>query len=97
MKKVTLNDILKLYNFRNYRSDLEFESKRYDTYNIRIYLTDDIDSDCRYVEFGVYDYAEDDYKEKLYKSFIDEKTLKREVTGMCFDYMLETFCVWLGE
>ena len=94
--KLTLADFLDLYNFRNYRDELKFDSNKYDTYNIRIYLCDSINS-SRYVEFGIYDYSEDEYKKEIYEEFINKEILKREVSNMSFDYDLETFCIWLKE
>lgn len=95
-KEMTLKQLLDLYNFRNYREDLKFDRNKYDTVNIRIYLNDSI-SNNDYVEFGVYDYSEDEYKEDLYKKFIRKEILETKIQGIYFDYDLETFCVALEK
>lgn len=95
MGKLTLKQFLDLYNFRNYRPDLDLDSNKYDTAIIRIYLTTDIGSSSRYVEFGIYDYSEDAYKEEIYREFINKETLEREIATMCFDEDLGTFCITL--
>lgn len=98
MDKLTLKQFLDLYNFRNYRPELDLESNKYDTAIIRIYLTTDIGSSSRYVEFGIYDYSENEYKEEIYREFINRELLERKVAGMCFDEDLGTFCITLqGE
>ena len=90
-----LKEILDLYNFRYYRSELQIESKKYDTNIVRIYLNDGSCSDYRYIEFGVYDFGNED-KEYLYKKFINEKILKSKVNEIYFDDELNVFCIWLG-
>lgn len=98
MNKFTLKQFLDIYNFRNYRDNLKFDNNKYDTNIIRIYLTDDIGGSSRYIEFGIYDYSEEEYKEDIYREFINKKILEKEIVGMSFDYDLETFCVTLkGE
>lgn len=96
MNKITLKDLIDLYNFRNYRNDLDLESLKYDTHTIRIYLGNSISSH-NYVEFGVYDFGEEEYKEDLYKEFLNEEVLKRKVESMYQDYELNIFCVLLGD
>ncbi|MBQ1496112.1 MAG: hypothetical protein IIZ40_02000 [Bacilli bacterium] len=95
--KLTLERFLDLYNFRNYRDDVKNESKRLDTNIIRIYLSDEIGNSTKWVEFGIYDYSEDEYKQDIYKEFINKDTLKKEIVDMYFDYDLNTFCITLKE
>jgi len=93
---MTLKEFLDLYNFRDYRAEIETENKRYDTSIVRIYLTNDM-SNHDYIEFGIYDYSENEYKEFLYEKFIRKELLKTTVKGMYFDYDLNTFCIYLEE
>ena len=95
--KLTLERFLDLYNFRNYRDDVDSESKRLDTNTVRIYLSDEIGNSTKWVEFGIYDYSEDEYKQDIYKNFINKDTLKKEIVDMYFDYDLNTFCIMLKE
>lgn len=94
---MTLKKLLDLYNFRNYRTDVEIDSKKYDTQTIRIYLDSEYAKSDRYVEFGVYDFSEDEYKEGIYTEFISAEALKREVEGIWYDEEIGIFCVWLGK
>lgn len=96
MNKLTLKDLLDLYNFRNYRSEIEIESLRYDTSIIRIYLDEKISSH-KYIEFGIYDFSEEEYKEEIYNEFINENTLKRKITSLYYDDNLSIFCIVLGD
>ncbi len=93
---MTLKQLIDLYNFRNYRSEIETDSKRYDTTTIRIYLGDSIHHN-NYVEFGIYDYSEDEYKEKLYTQFLNKDILKRKVFSIYYDDEINIFCVCLEE
>lgn len=93
---MTLKEFLDLYNFRNYRSEIETDSKKYDTTTIRIYLGESIHNND-YIEFGIYDYSEDEFKEKLYTQFLNKDILKRKVVSIYYDDEIGIFCVELEE
>lgn len=92
-----LRDMLMLYNFRYYREDLykDWESKAYDTQVIRIYLKDDITRNNKYIEFGVYDFSEDDYKLDIIENSLNEKILDTKVSCIYYDDQIEIFCIML--
>ena len=93
---MTLKQLIDLYNFRDYRTEIETENLRYDTSIIRIYLGETIHKD-NYIEFGIYDYSEDEYKEKLYTQFLNKDILKRKVVSIYYDDEIGIFCVELEE
>lgn len=91
-----LKEFLDIYNFRDFRPDVKSENGKFDTVVIRVYLNNEL-SNHDYVEFGVYDFCENEYKQKLYEKFINKEILNSKVSSMYFDYDLNTFCVCLGE
>lgn len=91
-----LREFIDIYNFRNYRDELKSENNKYDTEIIRVYFDTFIGTN-HYIEFGIYDFSEDTYKQGIYEKFIDKKMLERKIESMYFDYDLNTFCIHLGE
>ena len=98
MNKLKLKDFLDLYNFREYRTDIpvEIDYKRNDTDIIRIYLDTSISTN-RYIEFGIYDWSEDEYKESIYNSFLNKDILDANIESINFDYDLDVLMIWLGD
>ena len=95
MNKLKLKDFLNLYNFRRYREDVP-EYKRNDTDIIRIYLDTNIGKN-RFIEFGIYDFSEDEYKENIYNSFLKDDILDTNIESINFDYDLNVLMIWLGD
>lgn len=91
-----LRELIDLYNFRQYRDEIKLESLKYDTNIVRIYFDENIGTN-HYVEFGIYDFGEDEYKQEIYETFINKKMLERKVESIYFDYDLNTFCIHLGS
>lgn len=84
--KMTLQDFLKLYNFR------KIYNERENTEIIRIYS--DWPSD--WFEFGVNDWSFDETNERI-KMFIHPDILKKEVSSVNYDDVNEVFCITLYE
>lgn len=92
MNKITLRDLIELYNFREYGGDIS-EYKKCDTKIIRIYLGCSVDN--RYVEFGIYDFGPDYEKKYLCENFIRPDVLDREISYLEYDHELNVFCIHL--
>ena len=92
---MTLYDFLMIYNFRDGSKDT---SKLDDnTQIIRIYPDDSKLISQDWIEFGVYDFSEDEIKAKTINIFLNSKILKKEVTSFRLNYDVDVVEVYLKE
>ena len=86
-----LEELLKLYNFRLYRTDLHDNNKE-NSNTIRIYL--DFQN---WFEFGIDDWSSDEQKATNIKRILTEDILNKEVDSFRVDDDMNIFVVYLKE
>lgn len=85
---MVLKELLKIYNFRLYRSDCE--NNKENTNTIRIYL----DSD-EWFEFGIDDWGTDEYKMGIIRKVLTKEILKRQVDYFAVNEDMNILTVYL--
>ena len=85
---MSLKELLKIYNFRLYRSDCE--NNKENTNTIRIYL------DCgEWFEFGIDDWSTDENKIGIIRKVLTKEILKRQVDYFTVDEDMNILVVYL--
>lgn len=85
---MSLKQLLKIYNFRLYRSDCE--NNKENTNIIRIYL-----GDGEWFEFGINDWSTDENKMDIIRKVLTKEILKRQVDYFTVDEDVNILVVYL--
>ena len=87
-KRITFEQFIKTFNFRDYAGySNEFKKDIYDTKIVRIYLPYDYDEhkDNEWFEFGVYDFSEKEYTWDTCKKVFNDEILKCYVSSIGYN------------
>lgn len=89
MNRITFEQFIKTFNFRDYAGySSEFKKEVYDTKIIRIYLPINEGSNYKdndWFEFGIYDFTEKEYIWNLCKIIFNDNILKCYVSGIQYN------------
>lgn len=97
MKAITFKQFMLTYNFRCYREECKSEDDRLNTYIIRIKYPVDKDSiNYEWFEFGMYDYAGENYKLKQLKRIFSNDILNMYVGDIYYQDDLPSVVVTLS-
>lgn len=80
MKKITFKQFMNTFNFRNINDTKRKSNGEYleDTKIIRIYspkIYDSFDLENKWIEFGLYDFSTNNYKNKIMGEFLSKEIL----------------------
>jgi len=88
MNRITFEQFIKTFNFRNYAGyNNEFKKDVFDTYIVRIYLPNKEGNykDNDWFEFGIYDFSEKEYIWDLCENIFNDNILKSYVSGIQYN------------
>lgn len=83
MNNIPFREFINTYNFR-YVNDLE-SNYNFDTQTIRIYPPSDEMERHNWFEFGVYDFGESSYKQKIIETVLSKEILDSYVESISFN------------
>lgn len=83
MKNIPFKEFINTYNFR-YVNDLK-DNYNLDTQIIRIYPPSDEMERHNWFEFGVYDFSESSYKQKIIETVLSKEILDSYVESISFN------------
>lgn len=98
MKAITFKQFMTTYNFRLYRSDCESENNKLNSSTIRIrYNFSENYTQFDWFEFGIYDYAGNNYKLKQINEIFSKRILEMYVCDFYYDDDLGVFVMTLSD
>lgn len=83
MNNIPFREFINTYNFR-YINDLK-ENYNFDTQIIRIYPPNDRIETRNWFEFGVYDFSESSYKQKIIETVLSKEILDSYVESISYN------------
>lgn len=88
MNNISFKEFINTYNFR-YVNDLK-ENYNFDTQIIRIYPPSDKMERNNWFEFGVYDFSESSYKQKIIETVLSKEILESYVESISYNIDYES-------
>lgn len=88
MNNIPFKEFINTYNFR-YVNDLK-ENYNFDTQIIRIYPPSDKMERNNWFEFGVYDFSESSYKQKIIEKVLSKEILESYVESISYNIDYES-------
>ena len=88
MNNIPFKEFINTYNFR-YVNDLK-ENYNFDTQIIRIYPPSDKMERNNWFEFGVYDFGESSYKQKIIETVLSKEILESYVESISYNIDYES-------
>lgn len=96
MNNISFREFINTYNFR-YINDLQ-DNYNFDTQIIRIYPPSDEMERHNWFEFGVYDFSERSYKQKIIETVLSKEILDSYIETISFNHDYEkTVTIYLTK
>ena len=95
-KRITFEQFIKTFNFRDYAGyNNEFKKDVYDTKIIRIHLPYEYDEykENEWFEFGIYDFSETEYKWDICKKIFSDEILKSYISSIGYNFYDSTLAL----